>query len=130
MRIKCLLTTTCSTGPHSLDCNLPALAALQCGLLSPRSVVVVFFHRAILKAQGHSAIVDCPTQLICAWISFVDKAKRTEQGNLLTLQVRILPALSSICSSSNFESSGLDITAVLIFVFTLVEFTNTEWTIF
>ena len=122
MHIKCLLTTACSTAPHSLDCNLPALAALQCGLLSPRSVVVVFFHRAILKAQGHSAIVDCPTQLICAWISFVDKAKRTEHGNLLTVQVRIRPALSPICCcrplpSSNFESSGLDITAVVIFVF-------------
>ena len=119
MHIKCLLTTACSTASHSLDCNLPALAALQCGLLSPRSVVVVFFHRAILKAQGHSAIVDCPTQLICARISFVDKAKRTEHGNLLTVQVRICPALSSICScrrlpSSNFESSGLDIYRLII----------------
>ena len=119
MHIKCLLTTACTTGPHSLDCHLSALAALQSCLLWPRPVVVVFFHRATLKAQGHSAIVVCPTQIICAWISFVDKAKRTEQGNLLTLQVRILPALSSICCccllpSSNFESSGLDICRLII----------------
>ena len=120
--VKCLLTTACTTGPHSLDCHMSAVAALQSALLSPRPVVVVFFHRATLKAQGHSAIVVCPTQIICAWISFVDKAKRTEHGNLLTVQVRIRPALSPICCcrplpSSNFESSGLDITAVVIFVF-------------
>ena len=30
-------------------------------------------------------VVDCPTQLICTWIFIVfhDKAKRTQQGNLL-----------------------------------------------
>ena len=33
-----------------------------------------------LPAANNAA--DCPTQLICAWI-FHDKAKRTEQGNLL-----------------------------------------------
>ena len=43
------------------------------------------------RRKVYSDLVDCPTQLICTWVFtcvlhvFHDKARRTQQGNLLTL---------------------------------------------
>ena len=40
------------------------------------------FNWVDLKCLDTRDLVDCPTQLYCTWI-FHDKAKRTQQGNLL-----------------------------------------------
>ena len=53
------------------------------------------------RRKVYSDLVDCPTQLICTWVFtcvlhvFHDKARRTQQGNLLTLILIIL--ITMIC---------------------------------
>ena len=44
---------------------------------------VRLFNWVDLKCLDTRDLVDCPTQLICTWI-FHDRAKRTQQGDLLS----------------------------------------------
>ena len=61
--------------------------------LSSEQLTVTCLAPLPLKLQ----LIDCLTQLICTWnfIVFHDKARRTQQGNLLTLILIIL--ITMIC---------------------------------